>query len=605
MLTEHRNSVLTLALSPDGKYLYSGSSDNTIKIWERDDNTGTYSFKQTLTEHSNLVLTLALSPDGKYLYSGSSDKTIKIWERDDNTGTYSFKQTLTEHSDWVLTLALSPDGKYLYSGSDDNTIKIWERDDNTGTYSFKQTLTGHSNWVRTLALSPDGKYLYSGSNDNTIKIWERDDNTGTYSFKQTLTEHSDWVLTLALSPDGKYLYSGSSDKTIKIWERDDNTGTYSFKQTLTEHENLVRTLALSPDGKYLYSGSNDNTIKIWERDDNTGTYSFKQTLTGHSAYVVTLALSPDGKYLYSGSGDTTIKIWELEYESVLDIVPVVLAPAKVEQEIDDNIMFIERLPIDLANILWQLLTIKEISCAKNQVELLKEFIGEFQDDDYFKEIIEIIKKFQTAEISKKISELLSGKIFSEEEKDFEIKIENTDNGRHEVYTSKNIKEPLDKDKVWWENWFERAIGLDKEVLNEIMRNRFRDGREGVINIPISSVDLKSLGEISEDLLEGYTRKSIKGLEKFISIEVGNVRFNLYNDSILDKGDAVEIETKLWERSKGKDGKILARESVITFAYRKEGTSARSEVYKSLERNSYTVYLKPLEEKENTYLVWCV
>ncbi|MFM6026615.1 MAG: hypothetical protein ACKPER_27480, partial [Dolichospermum sp.] len=68
---------------------------------------------QTLTGHSSGVLSLAYSPDGQTLASGSDDKTIKLW----NTRTGNLLQTLTGHSDSVLSLAYSPDGQTLASGS--------------------------------------------------------------------------------------------------------------------------------------------------------------------------------------------------------------------------------------------------------------------------------------------------------------------------------------------------------------------------------------------------------------------------------------------------------------------------------------------------------
>jgi serine/threonine protein kinase len=202
---------------------------------------------QTLTSHSYSVTSVAYSPDGQTLASGSGDKTIKLW----NVKTGNLLQTLTSHSYSVTSVAYSPDGQTLASGSGDKTIKLW----NVKTGNLLQTLPSHSNLVISVAYSPDGQTLATGSGDKTIKLW----NVKTGNLLQTLTDHTDWVYSVAYSPDGRTLASGSDDSTIKLW--DVKTG--NLLQTLKGHSNLVISVAYSPDGRTLASGSDDKTIKIW------------------------------------------------------------------------------------------------------------------------------------------------------------------------------------------------------------------------------------------------------------------------------------------------------------------------------------------------------
>ncbi|MGB4267669.1 MAG: PDZ domain-containing protein, partial [Spirochaetota bacterium] len=118
-LGRHDDDVLSVAFSPNGELLASGSLDNTVKLWNIIDKTCI----ATLKGHEKDVKSVAFSPDGKLLASGSRDKTIKLW----NVAGKTCIATLAGHEEEVYSVAFSPDGKLLASGSADNTIKLWER----------------------------------------------------------------------------------------------------------------------------------------------------------------------------------------------------------------------------------------------------------------------------------------------------------------------------------------------------------------------------------------------------------------------------------------------------------------------------------------------
>ncbi|KAG8807414.1 POC1 centriolar protein A [Serendipita sp. 400] len=158
--------------------------------------------------HASNVYSVAYSLDGRYVVSGSSDKTIRIW--DTETGA-PVGEPLQGHTGLVQSVAYSLDGRYVVSGSGDKTIRIWDTE--TGA-PVGEPLMGHTDRVWSVAYSPDGRYVVSGSHDKTIRIW--DTETGA-SVGEPLMGHTDRVWSVAYSPDGRYVVSGSSDKTVRIW----------------------------------------------------------------------------------------------------------------------------------------------------------------------------------------------------------------------------------------------------------------------------------------------------------------------------------------------------------------------------------------------------
>lgn len=288
-LADHAELVNSIAISPDGEILASGSSDKTIKIWHLP----TRKLLRTLDGHTDWVNSVAISSDGQILASGSYDKTVKLWD----VGTGKELASLTGHTDWVDAIAISPDGQIVASGSYDNTIKLWD----VLTGRELTSLTGHKSWVCAVAISPNSSQpvLASGSFDNTIKLWD----LVTGKEICTLTGHLDTVLSVAISPDGQILASGSADSTIKLWD----LSTSKEICTLAGNSGWIWFVNFSPDGRTLATGSGNNTIKLWQVD----TAKEICAIAGHSKEVFSVAYAPDGQTLASGSDDCTIKIWRV------------------------------------------------------------------------------------------------------------------------------------------------------------------------------------------------------------------------------------------------------------------------------------------------------
>ena len=134
-----------IAYTPDGTRLAVAGS---IGIWIYDVETG--KALDLLVGHTDVVNSVAFSPDGKHIVSGSGDNTLRLW----NANTGDPIRTFTGHADAVNSVAFSPDRKHIVSGSEDRTVRLWD----TNTGDLLHTLTEHKGWIYSVAFAPDGKH---------------------------------------------------------------------------------------------------------------------------------------------------------------------------------------------------------------------------------------------------------------------------------------------------------------------------------------------------------------------------------------------------------------------------------------------------------------
>lgn len=288
-LKEHTEQVNTIAISPDGTKLASGSSDNTIKLWNLEQGKVIH----TLKGHSDFVWSIAFSPDGDILASGSRDQTIRLW----NTQAGKQIATLGKASLKVTTLSMSSDGKVLAAGQG-STIKLWDWQ----TKTELSTLRGHTNIVNSVVFTPDHQTLVTGSWDKSIKVW----NLRQRRVSKTFTGHTKEVIAVAISPDGKIVASSGVDQTIRLW----NLVTGKAIAILEGHTAPIVSLDFTPDGKTLASGSYDGTIRLW----NLRTNQVDSTLKQDVSKVTAIKFHPSGKTLVSGRTNY-IDIWRIFAES--------------------------------------------------------------------------------------------------------------------------------------------------------------------------------------------------------------------------------------------------------------------------------------------------
>ena len=288
---EGQLAVYSLTFSLDGKHVISGglSHDETIKLWD----VSTGRVTRVFSGHRDWVRTAAISPDGKYVVSGSDDKTIKLWDVSSGRKVRTFQG----HGSRISAVAFSPDGKHVVSGSDDNILKLWD----VSSGRDIKTIRGHTDDINSVAFSPDGKYIVSGDDNGTLKFWD----IATTSALLTLYEKdSAKANSVVFSPDGRHVVSGDDHGALKFWDLSKKSNIKTFKGNSI----VFKSAAFSPDGRYVVSGSVFGHLKLW--DIKTG-MEIKSFIGGHVKDVKSIAFSPDGRYIVSGDHSGVIKLWDV------------------------------------------------------------------------------------------------------------------------------------------------------------------------------------------------------------------------------------------------------------------------------------------------------
>ncbi|MDJ0659594.1 MAG: WD40 repeat domain-containing protein [Crocosphaera sp.] len=341
VLTQHKDRVTWVSFHPDQNRLISASQDNQICIWDINHSEvkfiTTFWLEENLKDNKdNILRAMAISPNGKFLASGTDDGMVRLW----NLETGEFKQSLSHnHNHWIRSLAFSPDGDKIASASEDTTICISD----VQTCKHLHTLRGHNGGVWSIDFHPKLAWLLSGEMGCNVKIWNYESGECsriaqgygqeikpiTYSpdgtilavgtnqaivylkdssqgeTKAEIPTYSGNILSLAYSPDSQILIGGSDDTKLYIW---DTFNSNKLLKSLAEHKNWIRTVAYSPDGKLIATGSDDKTVKLWD----AYTYKRLQTFTGHTDWIQSVYFHPTKPLLISGSDDGTIKFWDID-----------------------------------------------------------------------------------------------------------------------------------------------------------------------------------------------------------------------------------------------------------------------------------------------------
>ena len=299
----HQDWVTALSCpeSSDCVKVVSGSRDKTLATWSEndvktDDSRDPFKVNQRLEGHTNFVEDVAVTTNGDYALSASSDGTARLWDLQSGATSANFQG----HEKDVLSVALSYDNRVVVTGSRDNKLKIWNV---VGQCKFTTDEDSHTDWVTCVRFCPGnrGGHFVSGSWDQTVKVWNQGECL------HTLRGHTGHVTCVAISPDGSLVTSAGHDGVVKLWDL--GAGAHLLDLRCDE---MISALAFSPR-RYWVCAATETSIRVWDMETKTIIAELgPESNDSERPKCVSLTWSPDGVHLFGGYTDGIIRVWVIK-----------------------------------------------------------------------------------------------------------------------------------------------------------------------------------------------------------------------------------------------------------------------------------------------------
>jgi WD40 repeat protein len=335
LLTEGERPV-SIAISPDGKWLACGNWSGEVGLWDMASQTLLWRFRA----HHGLLFGLAFSPDGQLLATGGNDQLIRLWQ----AGTTNLLGTFQGHLHEIWSLSFSSDGQKLISSSEDGTAKMWSV---TNRRARRQTTP----WLKTTSPGgalPDGSALLTiDTQQRTSQLWSVPDGICVRSFEWSQFEQQGCP-DIWFFPANQVIVGRATNGAFRFWSigtgvplRSIPTDAPRMERIFLSRDNrwllgdptegglvlydlragrrvrqfpdywggsTAGAVAFSPDGHWLAYAATNYSIKVWDLAANRE----KATLVGQRWKVDPLQFSPDGKLLASGGWDAEIWLWSVD-----------------------------------------------------------------------------------------------------------------------------------------------------------------------------------------------------------------------------------------------------------------------------------------------------
>ncbi len=310
-LPKSYQAVLAMVPSPDGKILAVARADSILLL---DLTNPAHPEVGRLTGHDTPVQSVAWTPDGRQLISGSYQNLLR-WEMTSRTLVGPIKGPLLGN---LTALTVDEKGDSLYAADAETGGSGFLHDFDLKSGAHRATWKAHDDTIYALQTSPDNASLLTGSADKLVKLWNRE----TRKLVSLYEGHTNHVLAVDFNKDGSQLASAGADREIKIWDVKSKEQVIS----LGNKKNAYAALDWTPDGAALAvvtskgGGNVYSDFKVHEGTQRSGGAK-DIPLEFVNNTLTCVSLSADTKVAFAGGFDGRIHIWSATTGKVVSLPP--------------------------------------------------------------------------------------------------------------------------------------------------------------------------------------------------------------------------------------------------------------------------------------------
>ena len=311
----HNGVVTSIVVGKDSNgepLVVSGGRDKRLIVWklnlknpepvisegkETDEKTIGKPYK-SLSGHNHFVSSLDISPDSKFVISGSWDKTVRLWD----LNSFRTKKILKGHAKDILSVAFTSDGRYILSGSMDNTLKVWSVNGELKT----DINEGFRGWVSSIShvkRQDKNNLIAVGSWDQNVNFYEPKN----YTYVSSIQGFDYGVVSTDCDDEGDFMFTAEKNGKIRV-HKIGSDNTFEAKSTIDVNADLN---AISFESKYytVITCATSKGLLV-----NKVNALSKTDFSREGSACNCLAWDASKEYLFAGFSDGVIRVFNFKLD---------------------------------------------------------------------------------------------------------------------------------------------------------------------------------------------------------------------------------------------------------------------------------------------------